>query len=371
MANVLLAGGGTAGHVNPMLATAHELVSRGHAVVALGTAGGLEEELVARAGLEFFTVPKAPFPRGLSRAWLSFPGLFGSAVKAAKLAIDSSQADVVVGFGGYVSTPLYVAARRRGIPIVAHEANARPGLANRLAAALRARVAITFPGTPIARGELTGLPLRPEIAELAETLADAGAGPAAREHARLDLGWDASARTLLVTGGSLGAVRVNNAVVEAVPALLEQGIHVLHLTGHGKADAALAAREALSPALRRSYVVREYAHDMAAAFAAADVVLCRAGAATVCELSALGLPAIYVPLAHGNGEQALNARNAVDAGAAVLVPDAEINGPAVIAHVTHWLADGEQRSRAVAAARQIGIRDGAARVADMVEESLK
>ncbi|WP_249043266.1 UDP-N-acetylglucosamine--N-acetylmuramyl-(pentapeptide) pyrophosphoryl-undecaprenol N-acetylglucosamine transferase, partial [Georgenia thermotolerans] len=169
---VLLAGGGTAGHVNPLLATAAALAARpgGAQVTALGTAAGLEHTLVPAAGYPLRIVPRVPLPRRPSLDLLRLPTNLAAAVRAAGEAIDATGAQVVVGFGGYVATPAYLAARRRGVPVVVHEQNARPGLANRLGARWAAAVALTFPSTPLraARGrtEVTGLPLRAPVAAL-------------------------------------------------------------------------------------------------------------------------------------------------------------------------------------------------------------
>lgn len=370
MGSVLLAGGGTAGHVNPLLATADELAFRGHDVAALGTQEGLEAELVPRAGLELHVVPRVPLPRRPSLDLVRLPWRWRAAVKAAGRAIDAVGADAVVGFGGYVSTPAYVAARRKGVPVIVHEANARPGLANRVGARRAAAVAITFEGTELPGAQLTGLPLRPVIADLAARLANPAARAAARADARLHWGWTEEAPVLLVMGGSLGAASVNAALASAIERLTDHGIHVLHLTGKNKSDQAERARGNLAAARRDQYVVREYLHDMELAFAAADAVLCRSGAATVSELSALGLPAVYVPLPHGNGEQALNASGAVAAGAATLVHDSDLTAAALELSVEPLLLDPKARERAREAAVTIGIVDGAARLAALVEEAM-
>ncbi|MBE9927240.1 UDP-N-acetylglucosamine--N-acetylmuramyl-(pentapeptide) pyrophosphoryl-undecaprenol N-acetylglucosamine transferase, partial [Cellulosimicrobium cellulans] len=163
--SVVLAGGGTAGHVNPLLAVADELRARepGVVVTALGVAGGLEDDLVPARGYPLRHVPRVPLPRRPSAEWVNLPGRLKSAVDAAGAVIDETGARVVVGFGGYVSTPAYLAARRRDVPVVIHEQNARPGLANRLGARWAARVGVTFEGTPLKGGVVTGLPLRREI----------------------------------------------------------------------------------------------------------------------------------------------------------------------------------------------------------------
>jgi len=367
VARILLAGGGTAGHANPLLATAEELLLRGHDVAALGTAEGIEAELVARAGIDFYVVPRVPLPRRPSVDLLKLPTRLNSAVRAGKRAIDAIDADVVVGFGGYVSTPAYLAARRRHVPVVVHEGNASPGIANRLGARWAAAVAVTFAETPLTGAVLTGLPMRVAIMSLAERLADPATRSDLQTRARASWGWESDVPTLLVTGGSTGAASLNAATAGAVERMVQHGIHVLHLTGRGKSDGAERARGNLAARYRDMYVIREYVHDMETAFAAADAVVCRAGAGMVCEVSALGLPAVYVPLPHGNGEQALNAREAVAAGAAVLVHDTELNPTSLELAAESLVLDRKAHDSARAAAATVGIVDGAARLADIVE----
>ena len=224
---MLLAGGGTAGHVSPLLALADCLRRRDPQVpvTALGTAAGLEARLVPERGYPLLEVPKVPFPRRPSGDLLRLPANLRRAVRAAEDAIDSTGAEVVVGFGGYVSTPAYLAARRRGTPIVVHEQNARPGLANRLGARLAAGVGVTFPDTHLPHATLTGMPLRREIA----TLDRAAHRAEARERFGLT-----DAPTVLVTGGSLGAQRLNDAFAGAAAALSAAGVQVLHVAGTGK-----------------------------------------------------------------------------------------------------------------------------------------
>src|SRR5690625_3702078 len=327
---VLLAGGGTAGHVNPLLAVALELQRRRPAaeLLVLGTATGLEQRLVPAAGFELVEIPRVPFPRRPSGDMLRFPARMRQAVRAAEAAIDRIDADVVVGFGGYVATPAYLAARNRQVPIVVHEANARPGLANKLGARFTNHVAVTFPDTKLAGAQVTGLPLRREIAELDRS--------AERAAARATLGIPADVPLLLVTGGSLGAQRLNEAVTRASGQLTAAGAHILHLTGADKASD-IADRVDTS-----AHHIVEYLDEMELAYAAADLVLCRSGAGTVAELSAVGLPAIYVPLAIGNGEQALNAGPVVDAGGARIISDGELTSEVVVSAVNELLFDKEK-----------------------------
>lgn len=367
---VLLAGGGTAGHVNPLLSVAEELRARDPElrIGALGTAEGLESRLVPERGLDLFTVPKVPMPRRPTPDWFRLPRRLRAAVDAAGEAIDAIGAQAVVGFGGYVATPAYLAARNRGLPVVIHEQNARPGLANRLGARWAESVAVTFPGTRLPGGVVTGLPLRPEILDLLDDRATDLVGT--RRRAAAELGIDPTRPVLLVTGGSLGALSINTAVAAQASAVLGTGAEVLHLTGAGKADAVRAAVRGVPGAER--YHVREYLGEMEQALAIADLVLCRAGAGTVSELAALGIPAVYVPLPVGNGEQKLNAQPVVEAGGGLLVADDDLTPEWFAEHLVpllkpHSAARREQMGHAAAT---IGVPDAARLVADLVEDAL-
>ena len=355
--SVLLAGGGTAGHVSPLLALADCLRRREPDVriVALGTAEGLEARLVPARGYDLEVVPKVPMPRRPSADLLRLPGSLRRAVAAADAAIGSSRARVVVGFGGYVATPAYLAARRRGIPIVIHEQNARPGLANKLGARFATHVAVTFPGTPLPGATLTGMPLRREIALLDRK--------ARRAEALAAFGLDPQWPTVLVTGGSLGAQRINDAFRESVMSLQAEGVQVLHVTGAGK-EFAVGERGAGAP-----YVVVPYADRMELAYASADIVVARSGANTVCELTAVGLPAAYVPLPIGNGEQRLNAEAVVAAGGGLVVEDADLTPTWVETTLVPLLRDATRLGEMAAAAASVGRRDGDELLADLVADA--
>lgn len=367
--SVLLAGGGTAGHVNPLLAVADEVArtSPGVSITVLGTREGLEADLVPSRGYPLEVVPKVPLPRRPSAAWFRLPGRLRAAVKAAGDAIDTSGAQVVVGFGGYVSTPAYLAARRRGVPVVIHEQNARPGLANRLGARWARAVAVTFPATALPGAVVTGLPLRREIAALVEERASDAV--ASRTVAAQRLGLDPSMPVLVVTGGSLGAQRLNETLSALASEITSAGVQVLHLTGRGKSEPVEAVVAGLPADLAPRYQVREYLDEMHLAYAVADLVVCRSGAGTVCELAALGLPAVYVPLPVGNGEQRLNAAAVVDAGGGLLVADDDLTGAWVRSEVLPLVVDPVALSRMAGAAAGVGVPDAAAAVVALVERA--
>lgn len=353
--SVLLAGGGTAGHVSPLLALADCLRRRNPDIVvtALGTQTGLESRLVPERGYPLLTVPKVPMPRRPSADLLRLPTNLRAAVAAAERAIDESGAQVVVGFGGYVSTPAYLAARRRRLPVVVHEQNARPGVANRLGARMTRHVATTFRSTRLAHATAIGMPLRREIAQLDRE----ATRPDALAHFGLEPHWP----TLLVTGGSLGAQRLNTAFESRVAELSHAGVQVLHLTGAGKEFVA-SVEPGGAP-----YVVAPYADRMDLAYAAADLVVARAGANTVCELTAVGLPAVYVPLPIGNGEQRFNAADVVSAGGGLLVDDGALNGAWIDATLLPLVSDRERLEQMARAAAGAGERGADELLADMVD----
>jgi UDP-N-acetylglucosamine--N-acetylmuramyl-(pentapeptide) pyrophosphoryl-undecaprenol N-acetylglucosamine transferase len=355
---VLLAGGGSAGHVSPLLALADRLTADDPAtrVLALGTASGLEARLVPGRGYELHEIPRVPLPRRPSVDVLRLPGRLRAAVRAARAAIDRVDADVVVGFGGYVAAPAYLAARRARVPIVVHEQNSRPGFANRLGARLTRWVAVTFPDTPLPHAVRTGLPLRPEILALDRQ--------ALRPSAAASLGLDPARRTLVVMGGSLGAQHLNEVLPALAPSLASRGVQVLHLCGTGKTVAAPPPESVATP-----YVVREYLDRMELAYAVADVVVCRAGANTVSEVTALGLPAIFVPLPVGNGEQRLNAEPVVRGGGGLLVDDAALTPASLEAQLLPLLAHPERIASMGLPAAGFGRRDADRLLADLVRRA--
>jgi UDP-N-acetylglucosamine--N-acetylmuramyl-(pentapeptide) pyrophosphoryl-undecaprenol N-acetylglucosamine transferase len=354
--SVVLAGGGTGGHIEPMLALADALRRRDPQlrITCLGTARGMETRLVPARGYDLRLIPPVPLPRKPTLDLLRVPGRVRRAVAETRALLEELEADVVVGFGGYVALPAYLAARRAGVPVVVHEQNALPGLANRVGARLAARVAVTVPGTPLHAGEHVGMPLRTAISTL-----DRGAR---RAEARAAFGLDADRPTLLVFGGSQGAASLNRALVGAAGALTAAGIQVLHARGPKNTDVTVPE----PPAGSAPYVVVDYLERMDLAYAAADLALCRSGAVTVAELSAVGLPAVFVPLPIGNGEQRRNALPVVEAGGGILVEDVELTPSWIESTVVPLLTDPATLAGYARHAAAAGVPDADDRLADIV-----
>ncbi len=309
---MLLAGGGTAGHTSPLIATALALAERGARVTALGTARGLETTVVPAAGLDLELIPSVPMPRRPGRDLLLVAPRLAGSMSATIEVLRRVQADVVLGFGGYVSTPAYLAARRLGLPIVLHEQNVLPGLANRLAARLTRHVFTSFPQTPLPHATCIGLPMRRGITGLDRA--------AVRQQAQAGFGLE-DRPTLLVSGGSQGAASINGAVAGAKAELLRAGVQVLHVLGPKNfSEAGPRTVDATTGAVYQPVAFVERMED---AYAAADLMLGRCGAGTVLETAAVGLPAVFVPYPHGNGEQARNAELVVGNGGGLLLADAD------------------------------------------------
>lgn len=349
---VLLAAGGTAGHVEPALNLADALRRRDPDtdIVVLGGERGLERELVPARGYPLLTVPSVPMPRRLGRDLLALPARVRRTVQRATEVVRDRGIDVVVGFGGYAAVPGYLAARRTGTPLVIHEANAHAGWANRLGARFTPHVYASVPDA-LRGAQPMGLPLRRTIATLDR--------PARRSEGRLFFGLPDHGPVLLVFGGSQGAQRLNAAVVEALPSLHAAGITVLHSYG--------SRNQAPEP--RPGYVPVPFIDRMDLAYAAADLAMTRAGAMTCAELSAVGLPAIYVPLPIGNGEQRLNALPVVRAGGGVLVEDADLSAEWLADSARSLLHDEVRLSDMGAAAALFGERDADVRLAEAVESA--
>ncbi|MDC7284824.1 UDP-N-acetylglucosamine--N-acetylmuramyl-(pentapeptide) pyrophosphoryl-undecaprenol N-acetylglucosamine transferase [Bifidobacterium thermophilum] len=374
MTNIVLAGGGTAGHVNPLLSVADAIrrIEPDAGLSVIGTAVGLEHDLVPQAGYELDTVEKVPFPRRPNKDALTFPWRWSREKRKVRAILERRKAQVVVGFGGYASAPVYSVAHAMGIPVVIHEQNARAGMANKLGAKWASFIGTAYENTGLKPGkgttiERVGLPLRPAIAQLAARIRTDY--PAVRAQAAAQLGIDPGRPVVVITGGSLGALSLNTAVAGAAADLLKRA-QVIHLTGKGKiaqveadvtAKAGADALNDLDPAHagQGDYHIAQYLERIDLAFACADLVICRAGAGTVCELTALGLPAIYVPLPIGNGEQRFNAQPVVDADGGMMVADSDFTAAWVHDHIAGLLDDPQRLHELGDHAWQYGIRDAA------------
>ncbi|MBB0242587.1 undecaprenyldiphospho-muramoylpentapeptide beta-N-acetylglucosaminyltransferase [Streptomyces alkaliphilus] len=357
--HVVLAGGGTAGHIEPALALADALRRQdpGTGITALGTERGLETRLVPERGYELALIPAVPLPRKPTPELITVPGRLRGTVKAAEQILERTKADCLVGFGGYVALPGYLAAKRLGVPIVVHEANARPGLANKIGARYTSHVAVSTPDSKLRNARYVGIPLRRSIAALNRA--------EMRDQARAAFGLDPRVPTLLVTGGSQGARRINEAVEAVAPTLQRSGIQVLHAVGPKNELPRIDNMPGMPPYIPVSYLDR-----MDLAYAAADMMLCRAGAMTVAELAAVGLPAAYVPLPIGNGEQRLNAQPVVRAGGGLLVDDAELTPEWIRSEVIPVLTDPGRLAVMSRAAAEFGRRDADDLLVGMVHDAI-
>ena len=349
--SVVLAGGGTGGHIYPLLAFAECLRRHqpGIRITCVGSSKGLEGQLIPEAGFELRQVPAYQLPRSVNLDLARTPVRMLRSMKAGRQVLDDVDADVVVGFGGYVAVPAYLAAWRRHTPIVIHELNVPPGVANRLGMRFTKHVAVGFPHQPkasplLADARVVGVPLRPAIATLNRAASRLGA----REH----FGLDPDRPTLFVFGASQGARSINLAVAAAAKAITLAGIQVLHVTG------ARNEPVEIPPDLAAPYVTVPYIADMELGYAAADLVLSRGGAMTLAEVTTVGLPAVYVPLPYGNGEQRRNALPVVQAGGGLLVDDADLTPEWIERTVVPLANDRAQLDMMSEAAARFGRRDG-------------
>jgi UDP-N-acetylglucosamine--N-acetylmuramyl-(pentapeptide) pyrophosphoryl-undecaprenol N-acetylglucosamine transferase len=347
--NIVLAGGGTAGHIEPALNLADQLVAIDPTIniTVLGTSRGLEVDLVPARGYKLELIPAVPLPRKLSGDLVTLPTRLRSAIKQTRDLLETLQADVVVGFGGYVSIPAYLAARGE-VPIVVHEANARAGLANRVGARFADAVAETVPDS-LPRAQLIGIPLRKAIETLDRL--------ASRNEARKHFGINDSATCVLVFGGSQGSVKLNSVIDDCLKSNVFGEIVVLHSVGQ-KNEFPQAATE--------SYRPLNYIDRMDLAYAAADFVIGRAGAMTVAELTAVGLPACFVPLPIGNGEQSLNATPVVEAGGAIMISDLEFNADYVRDQILPIVSNSVKLREMSVRSSSLGHKDSAADLAKLV-----
>ncbi|MDR2109460.1 MAG: UDP-N-acetylglucosamine--N-acetylmuramyl-(pentapeptide) pyrophosphoryl-undecaprenol N-acetylglucosamine transferase [Coriobacteriales bacterium] len=407
----IVTSGGTAGHIYPALAVAAELIQGGHELLFAGTPAGLEARLAAADGLSYKAFAAAGFNR--SRPWtlLTSSLRLGLSGVAARSWLAHEKPAAVAGFGGYASLPTARAAAALGIPLLIHEQNSTPGWANRHLARQAQAVALSYEAAraalavnPAARVELTGNPVRAAFLKAVQP----GGRTQAREAFRQQLGIPARARVLLVFGGSQGARHINQAIVALAGELMAvAGLHLIQITGPGElaavkealaaqqvvatvpaaagvatpaaaATAATSSAPALAPSapaapatpasdLAERWHLMGYCDDMAAAYAASDMVVARAGAGSLAEIAAMGLPSLLVPYPYAtNDHQTTNARSLVEAGAAVMVGDAELDTPQFARTLLGVLADVQKQSKMQHAARALAPANAAATVARLL-----
>jgi UDP-N-acetylglucosamine--N-acetylmuramyl-(pentapeptide) pyrophosphoryl-undecaprenol N-acetylglucosamine transferase len=364
---VLFAGGGTAGHVFPAIAVAQALVELDPDIepVFVGVADRLEAQLVPAASFRIHTITTPAIPRRLSPKLLRVPaGLRRSVARCVEIA-GEEHAVAAVTFGGYVSFPVARAAATCSLPLVIHEQNAVPGLANRLASRWADRIAVSVPGSADRfrrpeRCAVTGNPVREDIASLDRSSLQA--------EARERFGLDPDRPTLLVFGGSQGARSLNRAIVAAHGQWGDQDLQVLHATGRATHEPTATAWAKVRERDDGPRVnVLDFIESMADAYAAADLVICRAGATSIAELTVLGIPSVLVPYPHATADhQTENARALERAGGAVVIPDDELDAESLLAACRPLLADADRLRRVADAARAFGRPDAASNVARLV-----
>ena len=353
---MIVAGGGTGGHLFPGIAIAEEFLGRDPAnrVLFVGTERGLEKRVLSQMGYTLETLDvEGVKGRGLAQKFGALAKIPRSLAQSRRI-LRQFGPDIVIGVGGYVSLPLLWAAQRFGTPTVLHEQNKRLGMANRMLADKANRIYLGFPDTlgeyPRERARVVGNPVRAGFLD-----------PPGRAEARQRLELDPDCPVILITGGSQGAGSINRAVNEALPAFAADEAQFLWMTG---ADGAAAARECAA-AVAASVRVFHFIEDMPTACAAADVIVGRAGASTTAEIAVLGKPSILIPYPHAtDNHQEENARAFADAGAAVLILDSECSGNRLAEAIRGLLADPDARARMAGAARALAHPNAAEALVD-------
>ena len=357
---IVLSGGGTAGHINPALALAESLIEQGHEVFYAGTPQGVEARLVKEANLPFTPFEAKGFNRNHPKTIFSAVRIIIKSTKLACAWFEEIKPDVVVAFGGYVCIPVGRAAKKMGVPLVVHEQNSVMGMANKYLAKTARAVALTYEaaGAPVADKEklvVTGNPVRSSV--LTST----------REEGRSMLGIPEEASMLLVFGGSLGARHLNAAISSMKKDLLAiDNLYVVHITGPKELEAVEAVL-ALTEEEKKRYLVMGYQNRMGETMAACDMVVSRAGATSLAEISARCIPAILIPFPFATADhQTTNARSYVQAGAAWMMADDMVETPEFKELVLMFVDDEKARLKMSEAARGFETGNAASKLADVV-----
>lgn len=343
MISIALAAGGTAGHIEPALSTARALREKlsNANIYLIGTPKGLESTLVPRSGFSLELINAKALPRKFTLASLLFPLDLFKARASAIRTLRENKTNLVIGFGAYVSYPVYLAAKKLNIPVIIHEGNAKPGIANKFFYKKAAKVFQCFDNS-LPKAQTVGMPLRKEISDL--NIASA------RKLAYEFFGLDENKKTLLVFGGSQGANKINSTLHEVIGLLTSAGFQVLHALGPDKIIE--RNNNTFSDYHPVSYIER-----MDLAYAVADLVISRSGAMTVAEITALGKAAIFVPFPSGNGEQSENIRHLIEAGAAITISDSDLTGERLLGQVMELFKSETKLRQLAERAKSFGRRD--------------
>lgn len=361
----VISGGGTAGHVHPGLATAKALVAKGHpvnSVLYVGSSRGIEKELIPPAGFELVTVSGEGIPRrNIFSALKAVLKIARGTVQAIQL-LRKRKPKVVLALGGFACIPCAIAAAVLRIPVVVHEQNAVPGLANRVISRWAYRSAVSFGGTPLQKAVHTGNPVREEILDMRKI---------EQATARATLGVPKENTLIVVTGGSLGAYRLNRAVMESVPLLIsEKNLTIYHIVGSRDWNEVAASGEDLNQ--YTDYRPVEYEYDMPTVLRAADLVISRAGGSITAEIAVLGVPAILIPLPNAPGDhQTANAQSLVQSGSAILIADKECDGKRVARAISEVIGNPQELPRMRDAFQRESQLNAAELLVDVLERAAK
>ena len=331
---VSLAAAGTAGHIEPALAVARWLRSEDSTIECefIGTSAALDSSLMQASGFVLHPITKAPFPRGISFKALMWPFRFTRSLREISKALRGS--DLVVGFGGYVCAPTYLVAKLKRIPIIIHEANTKPGMANNLGRRLGAKLLVGFESTTRiepkwAQATFVGMPVRDSVRDLA--VASDSRRDAVRNTKAAEWGFDPKQSIVAVVGGSQGSQAINRVIAEILPQTSLAGIQIVHSVG--KANAL--------PARTKNYLPLHYISDLPETLVACDFAITRGGAVTCAELGILQTFAVIVPLAIGNGEQSTNANELRDRGAAIIVDERDFTARYLSEHFISYVKSAD------------------------------
>lgn len=354
---IVVTGGGTGGHIYPALSIAHQLEEEGvEELLFVGSQHGPEKQLAEKAGVRFLAVPSGPIA-GMSLRTARSLGRLSLGVLKACLILRKFKPDVLVGTGGYTSAGVALAQWLLGGRIVIHEQNSIPGKTNRLLARLAKKVCVTFDESvqyfPKGKTVVTGLPVRGEIISGVD-----------RSAARKSLGLEPDKFTLLVFGGSQGARRVNEMVLEAVPELISAEIQVIHQTGKKNYEDVASKRPDLM-----GYIILPYIEDMAAAYSAADLVVSRSGASSIAEITVRGVPSVLIPFPYAHADhQTKNAEAVARAGAALAVVEKELTGAVLTGIIIELAEDAARLGRMAEASKKLGRPNAAADIAKIIRD---